>query len=231
MMEMDEPTTEIIKPEGFCHSDQIDKLLGAISKAQAKFPSIKKSESVDFTHNGKRTNYSYADLAKFVAAIRPHLAENGLGVMHDCKTIPAGCSASTFIGHSSGQWMKSGAIIVRPSDTKPQTIGSALTYARRYSLTSFLSLCSEDEDDDAAAASGIEPAEREPFGTPDHMALAAAIMTKYEVHQKDRQSVINWLVESKQSSDPSVLDLTIKRAAMAIKVTAAKEASKDDGPE
>ena len=174
-------------PEGFTFSPRIDKIMGALSKAQAKFPIIEKSGEVDFTHNGRRTNYTYADLAKFVKAITPHLAANGLSVLNDCKTVQTGCSASTFLGHESGQWLKSGAIIIKPTDGKAQTCGSAVTYSRRYSLTSFLGLCSEEEDDDAAAAGGVEPSAAEAFGTLAHLALAAQIMTKHGIHKKDRK--------------------------------------------
>ena len=206
-------------PDGFCFSLNIDKILGAISQAQAKFPMIEKSESVDFTHNGRRTNYNYADLSKFVKAITPHLAENGLSVLHDCKTTQAGCSASTFIGHSSGQWIKSGAIVIRPSDAKPQTCGSALTYARRYSLTSFLELCSQEEDDDAAAAGG-----REPASDVLDLALVAQIMTTHGIHKEDRKKVVDWLVESKHSTLASDLEATIKLTAGKIKATKEKAA-------
>lgn len=221
-----EPDDRVFSPpEGFSFSNEIDKIMAALSKAQAKFPIIKKSDEVDFTHNNKRTNYSYADLAKFVKAITPLLAEQGLTVLHDCRTVQAGCSASTFLGHESGQWIKSGAIVIRPTDGKAQTCGSAVTYSRRYSLTSFLGLCSEDEDDDAAAAGGIEPDKAVPFGTPEHLALTNQLMTKYEIHKDDRGKVIDWLIDSNQSSDPVILETTIANTKKKIVASKAKEES------
>jgi len=215
----------VVPSQAFCFSPEIKQINAAISKAQAKFPIIEKSGQVDFTHNGRRTNYSYADLAKFVKAIQPFLAENELIVLHDCKTVENGCSASTFIGHSSGEWIKSGSIVIRPSDNKAQTCGSAVTYSRRYSLTSFLGLCSEDEDDDAAAAGGIE-ATPEKFGSAAHLALAAQIMTKHSIHKDKRKEVVDWLVRSDHSADPSALDKTIEIVALKI---IQKESSENDG--
>lgn len=56
--------------------------------------------------------------------------------------------------HSSGQWMR-GDLLLPVSKWDAQGIGSAITYARRYSLQGFLNVAAE-ADDDANAAAGKE---------------------------------------------------------------------------
>jgi len=60
----------------------------------------------------------------------------------------------TLLAHSSGEWIKS-EIRIDPIAKDPQAIGSSLTYARRYALSSLLGIASE-EDDDAEGADGEE---------------------------------------------------------------------------
>ena len=198
-------------------STVINELAAALAKAQGAFPIIKKTGEVDFTHGGRRTNYSYADLAVFTKEIKKPLADNGLSVLHDCKTGADGCSASTILLHSSGQWMQSEPITIRSSDNKPQGLGAALTFARRYSLTSFLALSAEDEDLDAAQSASIEPKVPVKFGeSPEHMESAMAFFNMYDVHKDDRKKLMGWLIEKNHSPDPVLLAKTIEAAAKKI---------------
>jgi hypothetical protein len=58
----------------------------------------------------------------------------------------------TRLAHSSGQWIQSEWPVCKfPS--APQQIGSALTYARRYSLFSIVGISGDDDDDGTAANS------------------------------------------------------------------------------
>ena len=227
MIEEMEEAPQAPSNQQFSMSNDISKLTESLSKAQSEFPVIERSELVDFTHNGKRTNYSYADLATFVSAIKKPLADNKLSILHDCRTTPGGCSASTLLIHASGQWIKSAPITIRPSDAKPQTIGSALTYARRYSLTSFLGLASQEEDDDAAKAGNREPKADLKFGdSPDHMVLATKLFNEAGFHKDERLKLYEWMVAKGHASDEVSLKRTIQAAAEKIK--AKKDAANAD---
>jgi hypothetical protein len=61
----------------------------------------------------------------------------------------------TTLYHTSGEWI-SGTQLVNPVKNDPQGLGSAITYARRYSLSAILGLVSDD-DDDANTATKPEP--------------------------------------------------------------------------
>jgi hypothetical protein len=55
----------------------------------------------------------------------------------------------TELLHTPGQWIASEFPLVAPLD-RPQILGSAITYARRYSICALLGLAAEDDDGQAA---------------------------------------------------------------------------------
>ena len=204
-------------------SGAIGEIASALAKAQSEFPSIKKSQKVDFTHEGKRTNYSYADLSKFVEVIRPILSKNEIAVLNPTITDERGVGVSTLLAHSSGQWLHSGLLFMRPGNNKPQSAGSAGTFARRYSLVSFLSLISEDDDDDALAAQhALEPVFT---GTKQQMEVLMSLFNQYPLHKDDRRKLTDWLIEQKHPADAETLQITVAKASEKI---AAKKGSNDE---
>ena len=84
---------------------------------------------------------------------RKALAENGLAVTQTTDVGESGEMVMlTTLMHTSGEWI-GGVYPIRPTQNTPQGMGSAITYARRYSLSALLGLTADD-DDDGNAASG-----------------------------------------------------------------------------
>ena len=142
-------------------SETIGELSTALGKAQSEFPQIKRSQKVNFaTAGGTRIKYSYAPLSEIFDAIRKPLAENGLAISQPMTIIDGKLIVETVLSHSSGEWI-SGQILIESQKLDPQSIGSALTYARRYSLSALLGIASE-EDDDAEGAMDRKKSEDKP---------------------------------------------------------------------
>jgi len=100
----------------------------------------------------------YADLSAVVDAIKPALQKHGLGfiqVSHDAEHCAC---IETLIVHSSGQTMSAGKVSVPVSKIDAQGYGSAMTYARRYSLSAAFGVCPEDDDGNAATKAKPESA-------------------------------------------------------------------------
>ena len=104
----------------------------------------------------------YADLAAVVDAIKPALAEHGLWFRQITHSADGGVCIETVIHHSSGEWLACGSLFVPASKQDAQGFGSAMTYARRYSLMAAFGVPAEDDDANAAVASKPQqkPAER-----------------------------------------------------------------------
>lgn len=127
-------------------SDSIKELAAALAKAHAEIEGAEK----DATNPHFRSKY--ATLSSVVEAIKKPLAKTGLSyvqVIHDATN--AAC-VETVILHASGEWIACGKVSVPVSKGDAQGYGSALTYARRYSLSSAFGVAPEDDDGNAASA-------------------------------------------------------------------------------
>lgn len=128
-------------------SESIAALAAALAKAQAETKvAIKGNINPHFKSR-------YADLGAVIDACREAMSKNGIAWSQVPSVRDGGIVVlTTIIMHSSGEWL-SGEYPIQPTKNDPQGMGSALTYARRYSLSSMLGIAA-DEDDDGNAGSG-----------------------------------------------------------------------------
>ena len=117
----------------------------AFVKAQRAFgPALKTSTNPHF-------KYKYADLANCVEAVVDALNANGIALMQRTFECKDGVMVETVFVHESGEVMECGMLHVPAGKQDPQGYGSALTYARRYSLLAATGLAPEDDDANAAS--------------------------------------------------------------------------------
>lgn len=126
------------------HSEQINEIATALAKAQGMIEGASKA-AVNPAFGKK-----YADLASVWDAAREPLSINGLSVVQIPNETPDGMLLVTMLLHSSGQWFSS-RYPIRPVKNDPQGIGSAITYARRYSLMALVGIAPEDDDGNIAS--------------------------------------------------------------------------------
>ena len=124
---------------GMKTSEQISELAAALAVAQGMM------ENAIMNRTNPHFKTKYADLSSVLNAARKPLSANGLAIV---QTIGDGILHTRLL-HTSGQWIASEHPL--PMSGKPQEIGSALTYARRYSLSALIGIAA-DEDDDANVA-------------------------------------------------------------------------------
>lgn len=124
-------------------SEAINELATALAKAQAEMKNAKLNKI------NPHFKSRYADLAEIRDTVTPALAKNGIAVVHGIgPTDGGGIVVITRLIHSSGQWVESGFPIAYD---KPQTMGSAITYGRRYNLSAIVNIAADDDDDANAA--------------------------------------------------------------------------------
>lgn len=95
----------------------------------------------------------YADLASALDAVRPVFAKHSLAVTQETAPSEDGVIVETVVLHSSGEDRRFGKLYVPANKRDAQGFGSALTYAKRYSLLTALGIPTEDDDGNAAVAS------------------------------------------------------------------------------
>jgi hypothetical protein len=95
----------------------------------------------------------YADLAACVEAVIDSLNDNGVALIQQTHECESGVIVETTFIHDSGETFSAGKLHVPASKQDAQGYGSALTYARRYSLMAACGIAPEDDDGNAATAS------------------------------------------------------------------------------
>ena len=131
-------------------TENISELVTALSKAQGVMAPAK------FNKGNPHFKSRYADFTSCMEACRLPLACNGLSVMQYCDTVNDKLVLVTMLAHVSGQWIKSYFPLL-PKDFTSQAIGSAMTYAKRYSLSAMLGIVADEEDDDGEATMDRKP--------------------------------------------------------------------------
>jgi hypothetical protein len=126
-------------------SESLKELASALAKAQAKM----RPAAFDSTNPHFRSKY--ASLTAVWDSIREPLALNGLAVTQTFIQGEAGLTLRTTLLHQSGEWMSSDYPI-NPLKNDPQGFGSAITYARRYTLSALTGVVSDEDDDGNEAA-------------------------------------------------------------------------------
>ncbi len=105
----------------------------------------------------------YADLADIVAAVLPKLAVQGLAWMTTPTMNEDGFVLHYELRHEAGESITGSWPLPDPTKSTPQQLGSAVTYAKRYTLSAVTGIApDEDDDGNAASAKGAPKAERQP---------------------------------------------------------------------
>ena len=154
-------TEHEVTPIGLQHSESIAKLTTALAKASAEFTEIQKN--LENPYYGNR----YADLAALIAATKPALSKYELAVIQLPQLNGSGAIVTTILTHSSGEWLRSD-LKLPASKGDAQGIGSAITYARRYSYQAILNIAAEEDDDGNAA---VGKTQRDKRSKDDHEEL------------------------------------------------------------
>lgn len=173
-------------------SESIIKLMTALSQFQETCPSVPKTKKNPHLKN------MYAGLEDIMGTIRKPLRDAGLVI----SQLPGDGTLTTLLAHfESGEFVKSTITLAPVKDNNPQAVGSALTYARRYTLSAVLGLPIGEDDDDGHKASQAKPQaglKKEPLN-PSHSAWETAASyiatngtTRADIEKKYTLTDANW---------------------------------------
>ena len=129
-------------------SAEIGEIAAALSVAQAEINPAEKNATNPHLKN------KYANISAIYDAVREVLPKHGLCVVQTMlPTDGTRAHVRTTLAHKSGQWFASECVMPLDRQGGAQGMGSAITYARRYSLSAILGVVA-DEDDDGNGAQG-----------------------------------------------------------------------------
>lgn len=123
----------------------MQKIAPAFIQAKKEFaPAMK-----DKTNPAFRSKY--ADLGACLEAVEDALLNNDIALYQETFEDAIGVTVETVLLHASGEMIRGGKLHVPAAKQDPQGYGSALTYARRYSLMAACGIAPEDDDGNAAS--------------------------------------------------------------------------------
>jgi len=162
-------------------SESIKEIAAALSKAQGELKNAKRDKINPFFKS------KYADLPALWNASRSVLAKYGLSIVQGAPADEKSIIIETLLMHESGEWIES-QLTLHAEKPTPQSMGSAITYGRRYSLAAMLGLVA-DEDDDGNIASK-ETKKKQPIHDPSRQQIVdkiVNILTDKVFDDKDRK--------------------------------------------
>lgn len=165
-------------------SPEINELAAALAAAQGEMA------NAPLNKVNPHFKSRYADLAAVRDATIPALSKHGLAIVQ----MPDGDGyLTTTLLHASGQWLMCNYPL--PMSGRPHEIGSAMTYARRYSWQAMCGI-SADEDDDANAAqeapkiASRQPAKRTQVEISGQKTAKENIHAEFEDDLRDVNSLV-----------------------------------------
>ena len=121
------------------------QIASAFVKAKREFgPALKQSLNPHLKNK-------YADLGACLEAVDDALLNNNIALFQETFEDASGVTVETVLLHESGESIRFGKLRVPAVKQDAQGYGSALTYARRYSLITACGIAPEDDDGNAAA--------------------------------------------------------------------------------
>ena len=174
------------------HSNELDKVFIALHKAQAEIGVAEKKSS---GHGNQ-----YADLAEIIRVIEDPCKNNGLVHMQMPIMVDGKACLETIIGHTSGQWISTTALMAHAKlhkGNEAQMMGATISYQRRYSLKSAFGIAEMDSEsamvyEDNKAKKAIEDAS--PVASAEKVKELSDLLAKAEVN------VTKFLTKKKMTS-------------------------------
>lgn len=123
-------------------SDSIASIAKALAAFQKDVTQPKKSAK------NPHFKSTYVPLDNVVDSIAETAPKHGLSYIQTTVTENDKAGVQTLLMHESGEWIEFEPLLL-PIGQKatPQAVGSAITYARRYTLSSIFGIASETDDD------------------------------------------------------------------------------------
>jgi hypothetical protein len=215
-------------------SEKVGTLFAALAKAQAKFDEINRNKTAKVRGTNRKDgtaveySYRYADLGATLAAILPALNSEGIALIQPVRVTSKGVVVTTILMHGeSEQWVSEEYEI--PAYSSPQDQGSAITYARRYSVWCLTGVAPEDDDDGKGAQDARplpEPAERRVGGS----RKGAPELPAEETLTKDEQKAVREALLAaarKAAGADATADELASKAKELLRAAAGVEATKD----
>lgn len=162
----------------------------ALAAAQSEFAPVIKDASNPFFKS------SYATLASYLHATQGALAKHGLSVAQPLVWQDGQLCVRTLLMHESGESVDS-VCPVLATKPDPQSLGSAISYMRRYAYAAMLCVAQVDDDGEHAMSRDTVPVNLPPKST----AIG------YQGSDTEKKMLFEWIKAQKLPADVEIRDI------------------------
>ena len=194
----------------------MEQLAKALASAQAEFGTVPQSGMNPF-HKSK-----YSTIEDYVNAAKPILAKHGLSISQAPNLMDGQFVLTTILMHESGEHLASNQPIFATKQDA-QSMGSAITYARRYAYGAVLGMASGDFDDDGNAAAAKPTKQATPPKTQTPATSPAPVAPS-----KGERGTPNRSIEERVNAAPHLGGLTALYDGMKGEIEAMDEAKRNE---
>lgn len=176
-------------------SETITELSKAFAKTQKEMKQPLKDANNPFFKS------KYVPLENVVETITESASKNGLSFTQYPSSDEVGnVTVGTLVMHESGEWIEYDPIKMKPVKNDPQSIGSAITYAKRYALSAIFGITS-NQDDDGNEATQAKKANDPVISVEEANRYLKEIATIAEAKGKEDGSIARWFLQHLNVAD------------------------------
>lgn len=153
---------------------------------------------------------NYADLGACTAAANKACEGTGISWFQNVTNSDHGASVQTIVTHASGQYVAFDPISIPADKPNAQGIGSAITYARRYSLCAIFGIFADDDDDGNTANSSSRGSRENQYNggstTKNKRARQNDSAAKHSIENKQSPHQTNSMVQKKYTAEQAAIE-------------------------
>ena len=214
-------------------SNEVQDIFGALIQARREIVPVARTKSAG--------RYRYATLDNVIDMLSIVLPKYSLGFVQSLGGVEGQTTLNTRIIHQSGQWIEDELALPQTKlaggANEAQELGAAITYFKRYALSAFFGIATDDDTDGVAEASArkqlvkatakeVAKTNEEQEGSVDYsetiqstgdkaadQEIKKIIRTKYRDQFLFSQKTIEWLNKEIATKPPFAALESAKKAA------------------
>lgn len=214
-------------------------IAAALAAFQAEVPKVEKGATAKVeTRTGGSYTYQYADLAVVTEIAMPLLGRHGLAFTTRPTLIGDRFALHYALIHEGGEVIEGEYPLQDPTQMKPQEVGSAITYARRYTFCAVTGIAPGGDDDDANSVNDRPAAQPRRQPAPPQAPAQQGDGLEHRAPQRDwladaaaAKSVVDLRVVFEEAGRAGDLNVAVKRGEEFVALGALLKGMKEGLPE
>ena len=188
----------------------------ALAKFQSETPAVPKSKAVKYdTKTGGKVDYHYAPIEIIVDTVKGALEKNGFSYTLKTEQTDTKITVTCEAHHESGHTESTSLTVPMSTGEKMnaiQQIGTAITYAKRYTFCNAFGIMTEDEDTDCVEAEIVKEEKPKETTIEKLQTQISAIMNeKLAFYQDDRSVIFYALIQKAGMKIDDYTKKTVKK--------------------